>query len=56
VRLGAAAALGAYGPAARAALPALIEASRAPEAEIRLVAAQALESIGSDDGARQRPR
>jgi HEAT repeat protein len=49
LRLAAAAALGAYGPGARAALPALVEAAKAREPELRLAALRALESIGSDD-------
>jgi HEAT repeat protein len=51
LRLAAAAALGAYGPGARAALPALVDAARSPEPELRLAALRALESIGSDDEA-----
>jgi HEAT repeat protein len=51
LRLAAAAALGAYGPGARAALPALVDAAKSSEPELRLAALRALESIGSDDDA-----
>jgi len=51
LRLAAAAALSAYGPVARAALPALVAAAQAPEPELRLAALRALESIGSNDTA-----
>jgi HEAT repeat protein len=49
VRQAAATALGAYGPSARAALPALLTAARAREPELRLAAIRALECIGSHD-------
>jgi HEAT repeat protein len=51
LRLAAAASLGAYGSAARAALPALVEAAQSREPELRVAAMRALESIGSDDTA-----
>lgn len=51
LRLAAAGALREYGPAARAALPALVEAAQAREPEMRLAVLRALESIGSEDAA-----
>jgi HEAT repeat protein len=49
LRLAAAAALSAYGPSARAAVPALVDAARSSETELRLAALRALESIGCED-------
>jgi len=51
VALSALAALAAFGPGARAALPALLEAAQAREPELRMAALRALESIGSEDAA-----
>lgn len=48
VRVAVAAALGALGPAAREALPALIEASTAPEPKVRAGAALALAKVGRE--------
>jgi HEAT repeat protein len=51
VRIAAAGALTAYGPGARAALPALVTAAQAREPELRLAAVRALDRIGSQDTA-----
>jgi HEAT repeats len=51
LRLAAAAALSAYGPSARAALPDLVEAAKSQAPELRLATLRALETIGSDDAA-----
>src|SRR5262249_3499527 len=51
VGLAAVNALAAYGPGARAALPALTEAAHAPEPEMRLAVMRALEAVGGEDTA-----
>ena len=51
VALSALSALSAFGPRARAAVPALLEAAQTREPELRMAALRALESIGSEDAA-----